>query len=150
MRGRIWNIFRALCRQLDFTTENGFLALKRFAILFIGKKALAPIIGIYLPNTWSVWFIMRIVRNPYSWAEFITYLGGNTKNAVGYGKFALQRNDARKIIGDTRNIPQGLYTKIKSKGIEKKSSNTGSRGRSSRKRSSVQRKSRKQQPKKQG
>ena len=151
MRGRIWNIFRALVRYVDFTTENGFQALKRFGWLFIGKKALMPLFGIPVANL-GIPFIIYILSDPYGWAEFITYLVGNTKNAVGYGKFALQRNDARKIIGDTRNIPQGLYTKIKSKGIEKNrpSSNTGSRRRSSRKSLSVQRASRKQQPKKQG
>jgi hypothetical protein len=148
MRGRIWNIFRALYRKFDFTTENGFLALKRFGLIIIGRTALIPMFGIAVANL-GIPFIIGILSDPYGWAEFITYLGGNTKNAVGYGKFALQRNDARNIIGDTRNIPHGLYTKFKSKWIEKKdrpSSNTGSR--TSRKRSSVQRKSRKQQSKK--
>ena len=147
MRGRIWNFFRALYRKFDFTTENGFLALKRFGLMFIGTYGLAPLVGT-IPglSLLSMWTIQWIVSDPYTWAEFITYLGGNTKNAVGYGKFALQRNDARKIIGDTRNVPQGIYTKIKSKWIEKK--NTMSR--TSRKRSSVQRKSRKQQSKKHG
>ena len=71
-------------------------------------------------------------------------MDGRSSSLFGYGKFALQRNDARKIIGDTRNTPHGFYKKIKSKWIDKKSSNTGSRRRSSRKRLSVQRVSRKQ------
>ena len=82
MRGRVWNIIRALLSHLDIQSENGFHFLKNFVSFFI----------IYFLSGGTV------AMNPYSFYEMNTYFHGDTNTAVGHAKYALQRRDVRKLL----------------------------------------------------
>ena len=70
MRGRVWNFLRFYFSSFDIQTEYG------------------------------LYFLKNILLNPvYKAAEMVSYLFGNTDYGVGYGKYALQRHDARIFLG---------------------------------------------------
>ena len=97
MRGRGWNMLRTAFNFLDFTSEKGLLALKRYATNILGAKVGLP--GLY--NTLEVY----------------TWLRGDPKAAIGYAKYALQRDAARKILG---NDPRKFHKKSMRKSIRKR------------------------------
>ena len=88
MRGRRWNMMRTAFNFLDFTSEGGLLALKRYATNILGAQVGLP--GLY------------------DTAEIYTWLRGDPKAAIGYAKYALQREAARKILG---NDPRKFHKK---------------------------------------
>jgi hypothetical protein len=83
MRGRTWNILRTLWRNFDVTSEHGLYALKNI-----------------VSNLISVQLGLNI--SPYALYEIITYMRGDTANAVGYAKYALERRDARRLLSTYR------------------------------------------------
>ena len=88
MRGWRWNVLRAIFRGFDLQNMN---VLKDLIL-----------------------FCLTGVPNLYGTLEVITYLLNNKKNAVGHGLFAIQRQEARKIMGyDTRQRTKKSYEQEK-------------------------------------
>ena len=90
-------MLRTAFNLLDFTSEGGLLALKRHATNILGAKVGLP--GLY------------------NLAELFTYLKGDRKKAIGYAKYALQREAARKILG---NDPREFHKKSMRKSLRKR------------------------------
>jgi len=88
MRSWKWNVLRAVFRVFDFQNMN---LLK----------------GIVL-------HCLTGVPSLYASLEIITYLMNDKKYAVGHGLFALERHDARKLMGyDTRKRSKESYEQEK-------------------------------------
>jgi len=98
MRGRGWNMLRTAFSFLDFTSEGGLYAVKSWATNILGAK----VVG---------------VPGIYNLAELFTYLKGDRKKAIGYAKYALQREAARKILG---NDPREFHKKSMRKSLRKR------------------------------
>lgn len=95
MRGWRWNVLRAIFRGWDFQNMN-----------FLKDIILYCLTG---------------VPNLYGTLEVITYLLNNKKNAVGHGLFAIQRQEARKIMGyDTRKRTKKSYEQEKELFLKRK------------------------------
>jgi hypothetical protein len=88
MRGRVWNIIRALLSNYDIQSEGGLHFLKHL---------LSTLILNILSGG-------MIYMNPYSLYEMITYFQGDTNSAVGHAKYALQRRDVRKLLEKYKNV----------------------------------------------
>jgi hypothetical protein len=110
MRGRVWNMLRTIFRTMDLTSEGGLMFLKRFAAKVLQASVGIPPIDLY------------------GLAEIATWLYGDPKYAVGYGRYALQREQARKILGvDPRKIPDGIFVGQKVKSSKKSSRSSKSK-----------------------
>jgi hypothetical protein len=84
MRGRVWNIIRALLSFFDIQSENGFHFIRNWVSILI--------LRILSGGTTT------LADNPYYFYQMITYFLGDTNTAVGHAKYALQRRDVRKLL----------------------------------------------------
>jgi hypothetical protein len=66
---------------------------------------------------WGNWILTGgLSTGYYSLAEFFSYLAGDPKYAFGYAKYALQRDQARKILG---NDPRKFHKNSMRKSIRR-------------------------------